>query len=121
MAEKIDGDLGVVLAQIDAVRSDILDLKSDIKLIKNDVAESCKAFNSFNIVYTREHTRLETTTNELVKDVIKHTSRLDIVEDLIKPLVFQNKIVAGIGVAFALSVVGFLWAIFTHQITLIFP
>lgn len=114
MVEKLDGELGVIIERIDMLRLDIIE-------IKNDVTATCKLFVDFQLFYAREHAKLEAITSEILKDVAKHDVKLEILETLIKPLIFQNKIVASIGGVLLLAVIGILIAIFTHQITLVFP
>ena len=57
----------------------------------------------------------------MLRDLAKYDVRIETLEALIRPLVFQNKIVASIGGILLLAVIGILFAIFTHQITLVFP
>jgi hypothetical protein len=114
MVEKLDGELGVIVERIDMLRSDITE-------IKGDVTATCKLFADFQLFYTREHAKLEAITLEMLKDVAKHDVRIEVLEALIKPLIFQNKIVASIGGLLLMAVIGILVAIFTHQITLVFP
>ena len=114
MVEKLDGELGVIIERIEELRRDII-------AIKNDVTQTCKLVSDFQLFYTKEHTKLEAMTLEMLKDLAKHDVRIETLEALIRPLVFQNKIVASIGGILLLAVVGILFAIFTHQITLVFP
>ena len=114
MVEKLDGELGVIIERIEELRRDII-------AIKNDVTQTCKLVSDFQLFYTREHTKLEAMTLEMLRDLAKHDVRIETLEALIRPLVFQNKIVASIGGILLLAVIGILFAIFTHQITLVFP
>ena len=114
MVEKLDGELGVIIERIEELRRDII-------AIKNDVTQTCKLVSDFQLFYTKEHTKLEAMTLEMLRDLAKHDVRIETLETLIRPLVFQNKIVASIGGILLLAVVGILFAIFTHQITLVFP
>ena len=114
MVEKLDGELGVIIERIEELRRDII-------AIKNDVTQTCKLVSDFQLFYTKEHTKLEALTLETLRDLAKHDVRIETLEALIRPLVFQNKIVASIGGILLLAVVGILFAIFTHQITLVFP
>jgi len=114
MVEKLDGELGVIIERIEELRRDII-------AIKNDVTQTCKLVSDFQLFYTKEHTKLEAMTLEMLRDLAKHDVRIETLEALIRPLVFQNKIVASIGGILLLAVVGILFAIFTHQITLVFP
>ena len=114
MVEKLDGELGVIIERIE-------DLRREIATIKNDVTLTCKLLSDFQLFYTKEHTKLEAMTLEMLRDVAKHDVRLEVLEALIKPLIFQNKIVAAIGGILLLAVMGILVSIFTHQVTLIFP
>jgi hypothetical protein len=114
MVEKLDGELGVIVERIEELRKDIIE-------IKNDVTQTCKLISDFQLFYTREHAKLEVMTLEMLKDLAKHEVRIETLDALIRPLIFQNKIVASIGGILLLAVVGILVAIFTHQITLVFP
>ena len=114
MTDKLDGELGVVLARIE-------DLRIDVTEVKNNIITTCKLVNDFQLIYTREHAKLETITLEMLKDIAKHDVRLEVLEALIKPLVFQSKVIMWIGGIFAVSAFSLLFAIFTHQITLVFP
>ena len=114
MVGKLDGELGVIIERIEELRRDII-------AIKNDVTQTCKLVSDFQLFYTKEHTKLEAMTLEMLRDLAKHDVRIETLEALIRPLVFQNKIVASIGGILLLAVVGILFAIFTHQITLVFP
>jgi len=113
MVEK-DDTLGVIVERIEELRRDII-------AIKNDVTQTCKLVSDFQLFYTKEHTKLEAMTLEMLKDLAKHEVRIETLDALIRPLIFQNKIVASIGGILLLAVVGILVAIFTHQITLVFP
>ena len=114
MIEKLDGELGVIIERIEELRRDII-------AIKNDVTQTCKLVSDFQLFYTKEHTKLEALTLEMLRDLAKHDVRIETLEALIRPLVFQNKIVASVGGILLLAVVGMLFAIFTHQITLVCP
>ena len=107
-------DENAILERVDALRGDILDLKEEIKSIKKDIIDNGKIFGDFQVYYTREHARLEALAEINKEARINHEARLKILEDLIKPLIFQSKIVAMIGGSLLLSVLGLLWAIFTH-------
>ena len=114
MTEKLNGELGVIIDRIETLRKDIIDMR-------HDVIQTCKLVTDFQLFYVKEHTKLKIITLEIVKDVAKHDVRIGTLETLIRPLIFQNKIVASIGGILLLAVIGILVAIITHQITLVFP
>lgn len=80
------------------------------------------------IEYQREHVRVvdmassaHDRIDHLEVDVEKLTVCVQQMKDVIQPVLFVNKILAWVLVAFGGSVVALIWAIITHQVSMVFP
>jgi hypothetical protein len=104
----------VILERIETVRCDISELKVS-------VMELTKVYQDFVVQYTRAHTELASTTERNRYDLANHEKRLEALEALIKPLALQGKILAFIGSALGVLVIGFLWALLTQQFVVAVP
>lgn len=96
--------------------------------VENGVQATQSALQNLIIEYQREHVRvidMATSAHERIDhlelDVEKLTVCVQQMKDVIQPVLFVNKILAWILVAFGASVVALIWAIITHQVTLIIP
>lgn len=96
--------------------------------VENGVQTTQVTLQNLIVEYQREHVRvidMATSAHERIDhielDVEKLTICVNQMKDVIQPVLFVNKILAWVLVAFGGSVVALIWAIITHQVSLIMP
>lgn len=104
----------LILERIEALRCDISDIKTAVGSLAGD-------YQQFQLNYVKSHEKLEGKVAQDSKTIEDHERRLEAMEALIKPLVFQSRIIAVVGGVFLSVLIGFLWAIFTHTAVITFP
>ena len=106
--------LGVILSRIDDLRTDVYELKQEVKRQGQTLTEKELTQAKLNVRF--DHSSLDSE-----QRLDKHDMELAEIRKVLPQLIVLAK---WIGVLFGLlgaSVFAMLWAIFTHQITIIFP
>jgi hypothetical protein len=104
----------VILDRLDVLRCDISELKGSVETLTSNYQE-------FVVNYTRAHEQLEAKVIIIRERMDDHEIRLKSLEDLVKPMVYQSRIIAFVGTTLLITIIGFLWAIFTHQVAFVSP
>lgn len=116
MAETARGvnQLGIVLERISDLRGDMQDTREQLKGIAKEIAD-------FRLLYTSEYHKLAALSNTTNNRLDDHEIRLKSIEQTMPQLVMVSKILIFVGSVVAAAIIGLIWTILTHQITLIYP
>jgi len=116
----IDVEVAVVYSKIDA-------MQDDLKEIKTTVKAADKRAQEFEKYYIEQHSQVVHSTNRAHARLDDYERRLCALEntleelaDLVKPLVFQSRVLIWVASGFGVLIIGLLFAIFTGQAHLIF-
>ena len=96
--------------------------------VESGVQTTQATLQSLIVEYQKEHIRvvdMATSAHEridrLEKDVSELTKCVQQMKDLIQPVLFVNRILAWVLVAFGVSIIALIFAIITHQVSMVFP
>jgi hypothetical protein len=96
--------------------------------VENGVQSNQDTLQSLIVEYQKEHTRVvgmvqnaHERIDRLEVDVAELTKCVQQMKDLIQPVLFVNKILAWVLVAFGVSIIALIFAIITHQVSMVFP
>lgn len=114
MAENSTRSIGVILERINDLRGDMRENKDQLECLSKEIED-------FRLLYTSEHQRVAIQSEAAHRRLDEHEKRLKTIEATMPQLVMMGKILTFVGSAVVVSIVGLIWTIITHQVTLIFP
>lgn len=110
---KVENLTAATSSRLDRLEVTLSNLSNDISEIKNDVKQGLK--DSYN----------SRTENVVLKSQVDtHETRIKKIEDALASLpnlIFQAKITAWLAAALMVLIIGFLFSILTHQVTVMLP
>lgn len=110
---KVENLTAATSSRLDRLEVTLSNLSNDISEIKNDVKQGLK--DSYN----------SRTENVVLKSQVDtHETRIKKIEDALASLpnlIFQAKITAWLAAALMVLIIGFLFSILTHQVTVLVP
>ena len=107
--------LGVILERIDELKADVSELKKELRCTQD-------AFTAFKMAEIEKLVTMDTSGTASAKARIADLEkRIQEIEKILPQLVMLSRSVTLIGGLLVASVFGLLWAVFTHQVTVIFP
>ena len=107
--------LGVILTRIDELKTDVSELKKELRCTQD-------AFTAFKMAEIERLVVMDTSGTAAAKQrILEIENRMKAIESVLPQLVMLSRVVSIIGGLLLASVFGLLWAIMTHQVTMIFP
>jgi len=122
------GASALLLQAVESLRCDIQELKAALNKHTDDEhrfrldyeVRHADVINKASAAHTRMD-GLEKITTQNTADIAKNADAISKLDKSIQPLLFQSKIVGWFAITLAISVIGLVWSIITHQVTLTFP
>jgi len=118
-------DIKILVSEIQGVREDLKEIKSDIKCLTEWQTDFERHYNSEHVrvdskadAANRRLDLLEPKVEKLEKAI---RDEVQSIKDALHPLKLQAKIIVWVGVVLGMSIIGLIWSIIIGQAKVVFP
>ena len=103
----------VIIERLDHIRADLCKIQARLDAQETDRIQ-------FREAYLVGHTELEALAKDTAKKVDDHEKEIKTLEDMVKPVVWSNRIVSGVAVLLGSAIIALVWQLITGQAQVFF-
>jgi len=103
----------VIIERLDRIQADLCKIQSRMDTQENDRIQ-------FREAYLVGHTELEALAKDTAKKVDDHEKEIKTLEDMVKPVVWSNRIVSSVTILLGSAIIALVWQLITGQAQVFF-
>lgn len=103
----------VIIERLDSIRADLYKIQARLDTQEQDRVQ-------FREAYLVEHTALKALATKTAETVDRHTKEIDALEEMVKPVVWSNRIVSTVAILLGTAIIALVWQLITGQAQVFF-